>query len=495
MRPTNLITLILALGAATLLSPSLASAQPSAATSLVRVNVTSQSYNFLRPWEKQAPSTRRGLGAVLEGDKVITTAELVANATYLELEMPDTGEKVTADIAGIDYEANLAVLAPDADATDFLASRVPLEIASEATVGDTLEIWQIEDNGTPIATSVKIIKVDIGPYFLDSSYFLTYEVYGALQSRSGSFTLPAVKDGKLAGLLLGYSSDDQVSDVLASPIISRFLEELKKDEYPGFPHLGINYAQTLDEQLRGYAGLDDYDGGVYVTKVVKGSSADDAGLEVGDVLLKLGDHDVDSRGNYDHPLYGKINLSHIVRGGASTGDIIPIEILRDGKPLTLEATLKHKKPEEYLVDPYMFNRGPKFLIEGGLIFQELSLPYLKSWGGKWRTQAPFKLMYINANQEEFEENGRDKVVFLSQVLRSPSTLGYERLSHLLVTKVNDQEINNIRDLDNALKSPIDGIHKIEFDSYPRMIFVDAEEAAAVNQQLLQLGIPELKRLD
>jgi hypothetical protein len=163
--------------------------------------------------------------------------------------------------------------------------------------------------------------------------------------------------------------------------------------------------------------------------------------------------------------------------------------------MTLNATLKHKKPQDYLVDPYMFNRGPKFLTEGGLIFQELTVPYLKSWGGKWRTQAPFKLMYINANQEEYEEKGREKVVFLSQVLRTPSTLGYEGLSHLIVTKVNDKEIHNIHDLDQALQSPIDGIHKIEFDTFPRVIFVDAAEAGAVNQQLLQLGIPELKRLD
>jgi S1-C subfamily serine protease len=494
MRPIHFTCLLLALALSPALVPT-ASAQPSAATSLVRVNVTSQSYNFLRPWEKKGPSTRRGLGAVLKGGRVITTAEIAANATYIELELPDTGQKVTAEIAGIDYEANLVVLVPSEGAENFLADRVPLEITTDTTLGDTLEIWQVEDNGTPVATSVKVIKVEIGPYFLDSSYFLTYQVLGALQSRSGSFTLPVVKDGKLAGLLLGYSSDDQVADVLAAPIIERFLEELKKDEYPGFPHLGVSYAQTLDEQLRGYVGLEKGQDGVYITKISRGSSADDAGLEVGDVLLALGDHPIDSRGNYDHPLYGKVNLSHIVRGDASAGDVIPMKILRDGKPLTLKATLKHKKPEDHLVDPYMFNRGPKFLTEGGLIFQELTLPYLKSWGGKWRTQAPFKLMYMNANQEEFEKEGRDKVVFLSQVLRTPSTLGYERLSHLIVTKVNNKTINNIQDLDNALKSPIDGIHKIEFDSFPRVIFVDAAEASAVNQQLLQLGIPELKRLD
>ena len=70
--------------------------EPSPEKSLVRVNATLQSYNFVRPWEKGAPTPRRGLGAVLANNQVLVTAELIVNSTYIELEHPSTGDKVPA---------------------------------------------------------------------------------------------------------------------------------------------------------------------------------------------------------------------------------------------------------------------------------------------------------------------------------------------------------------------------------------------------------------
>ena len=47
--------------------------------SMVRVNSTLQDYSFLRPWEKGAPTPRRGLGAVIKGNRVLVTAEMCVN--------------------------------------------------------------------------------------------------------------------------------------------------------------------------------------------------------------------------------------------------------------------------------------------------------------------------------------------------------------------------------------------------------------------------------
>ena len=44
--------------------------------SIIRVNSTLQDYSFLRPWEKGAPTPRRGLGALLEGKRVLVTGVL-----------------------------------------------------------------------------------------------------------------------------------------------------------------------------------------------------------------------------------------------------------------------------------------------------------------------------------------------------------------------------------------------------------------------------------
>ena len=52
----------------------------------VRVNATNQDYDFFRPWSKKNPHDFHGLGAVLPGNRVLVTAQLVANHSFVELE-------------------------------------------------------------------------------------------------------------------------------------------------------------------------------------------------------------------------------------------------------------------------------------------------------------------------------------------------------------------------------------------------------------------------
>ncbi|HQW28938.1 MAG: PDZ domain-containing protein [Verrucomicrobiales bacterium] len=464
--------------------------------SIIRVNATLQDYSFLRPWEKGAPTPRRGLGAVLKGNRVLITSEMCVNSTFLELEHPSSGARVPARIVGIDYEANLAVLEPANTNSKVFDGLEALELDNTVLAGDTLKVWQVEDNGDGVSTDVEVLRVDVGRYFIPGSVFLLYQVKGSLQARVNSFTLPVVKDGKLAGLLLSYSSKEQTAGVLPSPIIKAFLADLEDGDYKGFPNLGINFAQTLDETFREFTGLKGRDGGIYVEEVAKGGSADKAGIKEGDVILSIGGQTIDSRGNYSHPTYGKLSFSHLVRGSAKTGDVIKLDIIRDSKPLSLDVTLIRKFPSEYLIDPYMFDRGPKYVIFGGLIFQELTLPYLESWGEEWTTRAPFKLVHANSNPHPFEEEGREKLVFLSNVLKTPSTLGYEAINSVIVTKVNGTFIKNIEDLSAAFAAvPKDGLHTIEFPEYPKVIYVDDKASRLINQELIKYGISQLERLE
>ena len=68
--------------------------------SLVRVNVTGQPYDYVRPWQKRAPFQKRALGAVLPQGRVLVTADLVANQNYIELERAETGDKTAATCRG-----------------------------------------------------------------------------------------------------------------------------------------------------------------------------------------------------------------------------------------------------------------------------------------------------------------------------------------------------------------------------------------------------------
>lgn len=470
---------------------------PNANSSIVRVNVTSGAYNFRYPWQKLSPGSRRGLGALIGENKVMVTAELIQDSSYIELERAKSGKKLTAKLEAVDYEANLALIVPTDDPGDFFSEMIPLDLDTSAKIGDTLEVWQFERNGSSVETEIRLSKVETGPYFLSDSYFLTYEASGPVQYRSGSFTLPVVKNGKFIGMLLSYSSKDQVAEILAAPVIEHFLEDQKDGNYEGFPNFGIRFSATLDDQFRKFLKLSDDDGGVYVSAVMPETTAEKAGIKQGDVLLEVNGHKIDSRGNYEHPDFGLLSLSHLVKDSVKVGDKLPVKLLRDGEKMDLELTFIRKAPQDNLIDPYMFDRGPKFLILGGLLFQELTVRYLETFGKDWATRAPFKLLYAANNPEEFEKKGIEKLVFLSAVLPSNSTLGYEGLRFLTVTNVNGQKIKHIKDLDEALKSPTDDVHSIEFDEFPYRIYVDAKLAEYENTQLLpnQYRINLLKRLE
>src|ERR1043166_5890540 len=126
--------------------------------SLVRVNVTGQPYDYFRPWQKKAPISKRALGAVLSKGRVLVTADLVTNQNYVELERAESGEKTAANVEVIDYEANLALLAPSEKS--FLDGITPLDIATDTVVGDRLAAWQLEPTGALVATEGLVTPID-----------------------------------------------------------------------------------------------------------------------------------------------------------------------------------------------------------------------------------------------------------------------------------------------------------------------------------------------
>lgn len=467
--------------------------------SLVKVNVTFQTYAPHIPWQKGSPGGKRGLGVVLSGNRILVTAQMVADATYIELESADGGKKLAAKVIAVDYEANLALLTANAlppriDA--FFAGLKPMSIETVAHAGDTLNVWQIGRVGDLIVTLLKLSKLQVAGYVVDGARFLVYEGQGIVRSEGNSFTVPIVKGGKLAGLLLSYDSKNQLTTVLPGPIIEHFLKDNEDGKYEGMPSLGVEMHGTIDEQFRDYLGLKPDQGGMYVSSVRKGASADAVGLKKQDILLEINGFKIDSRGDYEDPDFGRLNMSHIVRGRSYVGDEVTMKVLRDGKELTLKGKLSHKSVEDNLVLPYLFDRGPNYLVSGGLVFQELTRPYLSAFGQNGGA-ALARLAWIGDHPEEYEEAGRKHLVFLSIVLPMPSAQGYDRASWNIVTQVNGQKINDLHDLEAALKQPKDGLHVIEFEDGPRKIFMDAIQTERDNLALLggQYRLGSLKRIE
>jgi hypothetical protein len=436
---------------------------------------------------------------VLAGNRVLVTAQMAADATYIELELPESGQKIPAKVVAVDYEANLALLeAPPSDKQKtFFAGLKPMSIDTSARIKDSVEVLQTGRVGELITSPLTINKVLTRRYIVDGSNFLVYETTGIVRSEANSFTLPVVKGDKLVGLLLSYDSKNQVTTILPAPIIEHFLQDVSDGSYEGFPGLGMEMQSTQDEQFREYLGLKPDAPGVLISAVVKGGSAEKTGMKKGDVLVSINGFSIDTRGDYKDPQYGPLSSSHLVRGRAYVGDNVEIKVLREGKEVTLKGQLSRRSPDEHLVLPYLFDKGPRYVLMGGMLFQELSRPYLDSFGEEQRGGAILRLARIATHPDKYEEAGRKKLVFLSMVLPTPSAQGYDKLGGQVINKVNGKAINDLNDLAEAFKNAKDTWHVIELDDFPHILYLDTFNAERDNMRLLSgaYRIGSLKRLE
>jgi S1-C subfamily serine protease len=462
--------------------------------SLVRVNVTGQPYDYFRPWQKKAPVSKRALGAVLSKGRVLVTADLVTNQNYVELERAESGDKTAANVQVIDYEANLALLEPTEKS--FLDGIAPLDIAADTVVGDRIAAWQLEPTGALVATEGLVTTIQMTKYPVDVGQFLTYRISLPMQYRENSYTIPLVKNNKLAGLLLRYDPRSQLIDAIPAPIITHFLKEAESEHYRGFPAVGFSFFPTKDPQLRKFAG-EAGRGGVYVTSVEPNMPAQKAGMQVGDIVKSVGNHEIDENGNYVDPLYGKIDFTNLISAHSYAGDVLPFQIQREGKPMELKITLEHRDTKDYVSPPYALDEAPKYLVLGGLIFQELSRQYLKEWGPNWQREAPQRFVYLDRLQSEIFPGEHRRIVILSQVLPANNTIGYDEFAYLTVAKVNGKEIKSLNDLADAVKQPVEGgFIKIETEEDPKQIELDAKSIADEMADLQEnYGIPSLQRLE
>src|ERR1043166_7069825 len=200
---------------------------------------------------------------------------------------------MAANVDVIDYDANLALLEP----TDkkFLEGIAPLEIATETVVGDHLAAWQLETTGALIATEGLVTTIQVMRYPAEVGAFLTYRLSMSMQYRENSYTVPLVKNNKLAGLLLRYDARSQVLDAIPAPIIVHFLKDAETQKYRGFPSAGFSFFPTRDPELRQFAGQTGKPAGVYVTNVEPNSPAMKAGMQVGDIITAIGKSEIDRK--------------------------------------------------------------------------------------------------------------------------------------------------------------------------------------------------------
>jgi hypothetical protein len=453
---------------------------------LVSVRVTGQDWNWRAPWEKQSPWTRTVTGLVVPGPRILAASTAFGNPLLVEAQKLGSEAHTVARVELVDHEGPLALIAVDDPA--FWEGLAPLPLDTRAPGEGAVAILRWQRTGLLDAYPGSLRQVRSGRHGLSQTSLLTIDVASSAEGLGESEVV--IDKGRVAGLVTGRAADSY--QAIAAPVLTQFLAGAAAGDWRGFARAGIAWQDLTNPALRESLGLAPGETGIRLTRVLPHGSAGGI-LKPGDVVLELGGAKLDPAGYYEHPLYGRMLFALLFSDGRRPGETMPVKVLRDGQRLELQLALRAMRPERDRVPPYVYGRGPDYVIEGGLVFQELTRPYLGAWGD-WSRRAPPRLLV--AIDREPDAGGAEprRIVLLSSVLPDTANLGYQELRDLIVERVNGRSVSSLAELRQAFGSARSGFHVIEFvpgQGAARIVIDAAEADAAAGRLQRSYGVEKL----
>lgn len=481
LRAALVVTLAAAASEAAVVAPASApvKVQDPLRACVVTVRITGQEWNWRTPWAKQVPWNRVVTGLVVPGPRILVASGSIGNHLLIEVQKLGRDERWVAQVRLADSEGPLALL--DVDDPSFWAGLAPLDLAETVPVSGEVKVFRWLRSGQFDAATANVRQVRAARHGMSRVSLPSLEMTSAMEGGDGEVV---VGNGKVLGLVTSRAGDTLIA--LASPILRQFLKDAAEPTYAGFARAGLAWQDMTNPALREDLGLRPGEGGVRLTRVLPHGSG--AGvLEPGDVLLRVGGVEIDATGQYEHPLYGRLSCALLFTEGRRPGESLELGILRNRERLSVNITLRRMLPEQEEVPPYVIGRGPDYAVVGGLVFQELTGPYLAAASEGGRRPIPRLLIAVD-REGAAPDPVRPRIVILTSVLPDAANLGYQDLRDLIVTKVNGEAIGSLADLRRALASPKGGYHVVEFlpgQGRGRLV-LDVAEAEASRERVRSL---------
>ncbi len=455
--------------------------------SLVTVIVHKQDVDVHEPWRSGRVYTEEHVGSVVSFDNnnekgILVKASALAFAKRIEMQLVSGTELVELSPRFVDYEINLALLQPTEP--DLLESLHALMISDrELPSEEEVALYKIE-NGTHVVRYHSLLRdVNYGER-TDTSSYPTINYVFKLPLKELGWSEPILSRGALVALAVGQDDEDNVHAIPGS-IVSHFLNDSLNDKYEGFPTMGIKILDLSSPNMRVALGIENNQKGALIASVRKNSSFADK-ISAGDVLLAIEGNAINAKGNYIHPIWGE-KFAGACLYKYYAGDTITIDVIKDHKRQKFSGRLQRYNSNLQTIPYYAFDTKPVYRIVGGLVFQELTRPYLRSWGRDWEGDAPSALAHLWRIQNEIPSHLKDRIIILNQVLADEANKGYEGIANAVVQFVNNQEIHSFNDFERALTKPAlkngEAFVRIKLDYGEGEVILAMKDLAKANERI------------
>ncbi len=410
--------------------------------SIIKVYSVSSKPNPHTPWQNQPNQAKTGSGCLITDNKILTCAHIVSNSTFIMVRRQGDPKKYIAKLTALGEDCDLALL--EVNNLNFYKNMHPLKIGTLPFLQDNVSVLGYPIGGDNISITQGVVsRIEPTLYAFSRKWLLGAQIDAAINP--GNSGGPVVKNKKLVGIAFqGLNKSDNIGYMIPAPVIKHFLNDIEKSsKYNGFPSLGVQFEKMENPFLRKWAKMKPNQSGIIITHIlpeVKKTTKllkDDIVLEIDGITI-ANDGTTTFREN-ENMLFPYLIWKKYI------GNKIKIKILRNGKTTEIEQVLQKVK---HLVPLENSNPSPSYYIFGGFVFLPLTANYIFDWDSS--VKPPLELLYLFDEGEITSE--RNQIVILSKVLADDFNIGYQKLEHQVVEKVNGQKVKNLKHFVELLKN-------------------------------------------
>ena len=272
---------------------------------------------------------------------IVTNFHVVQGVTYMEVSFP-SGERAIAEVVGVDADSDLAVIKVDMPASSL--HPLPLGDSEQLKIGQTVIAI-----GNPFGLNGSMSTGIVSS--MGRSLESLNEAPSGQAFSAGDLiqTDAAINPGNSGGPLLnlngevigvnrairtfntnetGNSLNSGVGFAVSVNIVKRVVPALIADGEYDYPYLGIQSLPALTLADAEQLGLD-RTVGAFITDVVDGGPADEAGIETGDLIVGI-----DGR-----PVAVFDDLISYLFNHTGPGDTVELTVYRNGEEISIDLVL------------------------------------------------------------------------------------------------------------------------------------------------------------
>jgi len=439
--------------------------------SIVKIYTVSKSTNYMEPWNSSIQRSS-GSGSIISGNRILTNAHVVANETFVEVKKYGDTKRYQAKVLEVSHDTDLALL--EVEDKDFFKDVDALEFGTLPKMQDKVTVYGYPMGGHTISISTGIVsRIEHNRYAHSGKSFLSIQIDAAINP--GNSGGPALSNGKIVGVVMqGITMSQNIGYMVPVDIIQHFLKDVSDGKRDGFPKLGIMTDKIENPTLKAYFKLGEDEGGIVVVDIVYNSILKNV-LKRDDIITAIDGHKIENDGTVEFRPNQYTHFKYFI-DLHQYGDDVTLDILRNGKKMTLKAKLPATSSSEHSTYAQLeYDKMPSYFMLGGYVFSPVTQNLLN--------ESASPVLSLRAKANKFPTKNEQELVVLLKVLATEHSRGDYGISLWHIERVNGSKFKDFKEFYKLVMESKEKYVVFEDEDGAKVV-IDREKALAVESELL-----------